>query len=180
MAKAQHTKVSENSQGAVNTAESAHHSMRGAHQLSLGLGHTHISEGKVDGKIQWLVTPSWSLNYDYWISDKWAIGLQNDFIIESFIVENEDKELVERENPFIMVPVGLFKPGKHWSFIGGLGVEFAKTENLFLTRLGVEYGWHLPKDWELGVALVWDNRWQYYNAWAISITVGKIWPKKSH
>ena len=42
----------------------------GASRLTLGLGHTHVSEGKIDGKTEWLALPSWTLNYDYWISDK--------------------------------------------------------------------------------------------------------------
>jgi hypothetical protein len=90
-----------------------HHVMKGAHQLTLGLGHTHISEGKVDDKTQWLALPSWSLNYEYWVSDKWAIGLQNDLIMESFIIENDNEELIERSYPVTVVPVAIFKPGKH-------------------------------------------------------------------
>jgi len=157
-----------------------HHSMKGSHQLTLGLGHTHVAEGEVDGKKQWLPLASWSLNYDYWLSDKWAIGLQNDWIMESFIIENNENELIERKNPISIVPVALFKPGKHWSFIGGVGVEFAEGNNIMLTRLGLEYGWHLPKNWEVGAALIWDNKWNYYNSWGLAFTVSKIWPKKHH
>ena len=36
--------------------------------------------------------PSWSLNFDYWISNKWAIGVQNDLILESFIIEDHEGE----------------------------------------------------------------------------------------
>ncbi|MGL6269525.1 MAG: hypothetical protein ACRC2O_16445 [Chitinophagaceae bacterium] len=168
---AQHTKE--------HATENAH-SMKGASRLSLGLGHTHISEGKVDGETQWLTTASWSFNYDYWISNKWAIGLQTDLIIETFIIENHEEELIERSYPWTFVPVAIFKPGKHLSIIAGVGAEFSKGHNLAMTRLGIEYGFHLPKNWEVGAALVWDEKWNYYNSWGIAFTVSKIWPKKGH
>lgn len=158
----------------------AEHGLKGTHRLTLGLGHTHISEGKVDGKTQWLTMPSWSLNYDYWLSDKWAIGLQNDLILETFIIENDREELIERAYPISIVPLALYKAVKHVTLLGGIGVEIAKGQNLTTTRLGFEYGIHLPKDWEIGAALVWDGKWKYYNSWSLAFTVSRIWPKVLH
>jgi hypothetical protein len=156
----------------------SHHGMKGSSRLTLGLGHTHVSEGKVDGKTQWLAMPSWSLNYDYWLSEKWAIGLQNDLILESFIIEDDKQELIERSYPLAVVPVAIFKPEKHLSLLGGIGAEFSKGHTLTMTRLGMEYGFHLPKNWEAGAALVWDNKWKYYNSWGLTFTISKIWPRK--
>jgi hypothetical protein len=104
--------------------------------------------------------------------------LQNDLVLETFFVEDKDKEVIERSFPWSMVPVAIFKPGKRFSMLGGVGVEFAAEKSLMLTRLGVEYGFHLPKNWEVGAAVVWDNKWNYYNSWGIAITVSKLWPKK--
>lgn len=161
-------------------AATGHHSMKGASHLTIGLGHTHISEGKVDGKTEWLSIASWSVNYDYWLSDKWAIGLQNDLVLETFIIEDHEQELIERSYPWTMVPVAIFKPGKHLSIIGGAGAEFSKGRTLGLTRLGVEYGFHLPGNWEVGAAMVWDGKWSYYNSWGLAFTFSRIWPNKSH
>jgi hypothetical protein len=151
--------------------------MKGANRLTLGLGHTHVSEGKVEGKTEWIVMPSWSLNYDYWVSNKWAVGLQTDLVLETFLIENHEEELIERAHPLTVVPVALFKPGKNFSLLGGVGIEFAKGHNLATTRLGLEYGFHLPENWEVGAAMVWDNKWNYYNSWGLAFTVSKIWPK---
>jgi hypothetical protein len=161
-----------------NHSISEHDGLKGSHRLSLGLGHTQVSKGKIDGDTKWLAIASWSFNYDYWIADKWAIGLQNDLLVESFVIKNNEGELIERSYPWAVVPVAMFKPGKHFTFIGGVGAEFSKGHNLALTRLGVEYGFHLPKNWEVGAAFVWDNKWNYYNSWGIAFTVSKIWPKK--
>lgn len=153
---------------------------KGASRLTIGLGHTHVSEGKIDGDTKWLALASWSLNYDYWFSDKLAIGLQNDLILESFIIEHGDEELLERSYPIASVPVLLYKPGKRLILIAGVGAEFAKESTLMMTRLGAEYGFHLPGNWEIGAALVWDAKWNYYNSWGLALTVSKIWQKKKH
>lgn len=155
-----------------------HHGMKGSHRLTLGLGHAHTSQGEADGKTQWLALASWSLNYDYWFSDQWAAGLQNDLILESFIIVHGDDEELERTKPLTVVPVALFKPGKHFTLLGGVGAEFAHEKNLTLTRLGAEYGWHLPNNWEVGVTAVWDGKWGYYNSWGLAFTASKIFAKK--
>jgi hypothetical protein len=160
--------------------QNEYHGNKGASRLTLGLGHSHVSEGKVDGDTKWLALASWSLNYDYWFSDKLAIGLQNDFILESYFIEHGDEELLERSYPFASVPVLLFKPGKRLILIAGVGAEFVKESTLMMTRLGAEYGFHLPGNWEIGAALVWDAKWNYYNSWGLAFTVSKIWPKKKH
>lgn len=164
----------------IHTHAGPHQGMKGSSRLTLGLGHAHTSQGKVDGEIQWLALPSWSLNYDYWISDQWAIGLQNDLILESFIIVHGVDEELERTKPLAVVPIALFKPGAHFTFLGGVGVEFAHEKNLTLTRVGAEYGRHLPKNWEVGVAAVWDGKWNFYNSWGLAFTASKIFSKKHH
>jgi hypothetical protein len=152
------------------------HGMKGSHRLTIGMGHTHLSQGEIEGRTEWLPIASWTLNYDYWLSKKWAIGLQNDMIMETFIVKHEGDKEIERKNPLAMVPVAMYKFGKHFSGIGGVGIEFSEGHNLVLTRIGFEYGWHLPNHFEAGLAAVWDNKWGYYNSWGLAFTFSKIWP----
>lgn len=162
-----------------STSHHGSHGMKGSHRLTLGLGHTHLSQGQIEGRTNWLPIASWTLNYDYWLSDKWAIGLQNDWILETFVViHSGDKEL-ERKNPWAMVPVAMYKFANRWTAIGGVGAEFSEGHTLTMTRLGIEYGWHLPKNWEVGVAAVWDGKWGYYNSWGLAFTFNKIWPKRA-
>lgn len=151
--------------------------VQGSHRLTFGLGHTSISAGRLNGKTEWLPLASWSLNYDYRLNSKWAIGLQNDWILETFVVKQKSGSVIERKNPIAVIPVGMYKFSGRWTAILGAGVEFSHGHNLGLTRLGAEYGVHLPKHTEVGVALVWDNKWNYYNSWGIAFTVGKLWAK---
>jgi hypothetical protein len=112
-----------------------------------------------DGELKNQALPSWSLNYDYWLSDKWAIGVQTDLIIESFVIEHGDEELLEREYPVLVAGVAIFKPFRRFSFVGGLGVE---------------YGTYLGAKWEVGVAATWDMKWDYYDAWELNSTVSRL------
>jgi len=159
--------------------EKTEEGLKGTHRITLGLGHTHLAKGKnIDGEKVWMTVPSWSFNYDYWITNKWAIGLQTDLVIDNFVVENEDGDEIEREKPFAVVPVGIFKPFKHFSFFLGTGVELEKTENMWLTRLGAEFGCDLPKGWEAGIAAMWDNKWGNYNSWVLEFSFSKKFSKR--
>ncbi len=154
-------------------------SNKGLNRITLGLGHTHISEGKIDGKTKWLALASWSLNYDHWFSEKVAFGLQNDIVLESFIIEHGDEELLERSYPVSSVPVFLYRPGKKLVIIGGIGAEISQGNTLTMTRLGLEYGFHLSPDWEVGVTALWDGKWNYYNSWGLGFTLSRVWRKKN-
>ena len=132
-------------------------SQKGTHRLSLVLGHSHLSEGIQDnGKKGWKTIPSTGIDYDYWISNHWAIGVQTDIMIEDFEVEDHDQEVIERSKPLATVAVAIFKPKEHVSFIAGMGGEFAKEENFALTRLGIETGWEMKNNWEFGISLLYD------------------------
>lgn len=150
------------------------HSLKSNHRISLGLGHTSISQGEVDGETEWLSMPSWSLNYDYWISNKFAIGLQNDIVIESYKVEEHDSETLERNYPVSIIPVIIYKPIEQLGIVGGVGTEIAGGHGITLTRIGIEPGFHLPGNWEAGGSLVWDAKWDHYNSWAITFIISKL------
>ena len=154
----------------------AGHGMRGTHRLTLGLGHNHVVNSIVgeDGTLKNRALPSWALNYDYWLSDKWAIGVQSDIILESFVIEHGDQETLERSYPVLVAGVAIFKPFRHFSFVGGLGAEYSSEQTLTATRLGVEYGTHLGPKWEVGVAATWDAKWSYYDAWGLNFTVSHL------
>jgi hypothetical protein len=151
------------------------HPIHAKHRIAFGLGHTSISNGEINGKTSWLPLASWSLNYDYWLNNKWAIGLQNDWILETFLIQQKSGGSIERKNPIAVIPVGMYKFSNHWNAIGGVGMEFSKGHNLALTRLGIEYGTHISKKYEFGVAAVWDNKWNYYNSWGIAFTIGRLY-----
>jgi len=115
------------------------------------------------------------VDYTYTFHPKWAIGLHTDLIIEKFKVEKNlgDKEVIERSYPVAPALMAIYKPGQHWSYLLGMGGEFAKEENFVLTRVGVEYAVELPKDWEILGNVGYDLRWTAYDTWTIGIGIAK-------
>jgi hypothetical protein len=147
------------------------------HSISALLSHTMIKDGIRDGKTEWIAFPSFAFDYNFVFSPKWRIGLHNDLIFEDFIVENKDGNELERSEPFATVLVGGYKPGKHFTFEAGMGYEFAKEEDLFLTRIGTEYAVELPNEWEFIVNLVYDMKWNAYDSFAFGVGVSKSFGK---
>ncbi len=143
-------------------------------QLGLVIGHAHIFEGRDEsGKKKTLDVPSWGIDYTYVFHPKWSIGLHTDIVIEKFKVEGEGGSVIERSYPIAPALMAIYKPGKRWSFLFGLGEEFAKEENLFLNRAGIEYGVELPKGWEVMGTLAYDVRWKAYDTWSIGMGISK-------
>ena len=66
-----------------------------------------------------------------------------------------------------------FKAGTHFTYQFGLGGEFAKEENFFLTRTGVEYGLELPNEWEFIANFIYDIKWNAYDSFVMGIGVSK-------
>ena len=154
------------------------------HRVTIVLGHAHVPEGiKANGNKQWLLMGSWGVDYDYWFQLRWAIGLHSDVIMENFEVEKsgegeEAEGILERSYPLATALMGAFKPGEHLTLLLGTGGEFAKEETLFLIRAGLEYGWELPGEWELGLSLMNDFKVDAYDSWTLGVGISKILGKE--
>ncbi|MCC9063860.1 hypothetical protein [Flavobacterium piscisymbiosum] len=149
------------------------------HQIAISINHVHVFEGRDDeGNREVLSLPAWGVDYTFQFHKNWAIGLHTDFVIEKFKVEkvyanDDDKETVERSYPIAPALMGIYKPSESWSFLLGFGGEFAKEENYFLTRVGAEYGYELPKNWEIFGTFSYDLKWNAYDSWGIGLGIAK-------
>jgi len=165
--------------GTVFSQEELHNEFHPHHTLGLMISHTQISQGvQANGDKKWLSLPSWAINYNYKFSQKWAIGLHNDIIVEDFTVEEHLKssngQVLARSYPIASAVMASYKPGKHFSYMFGSGGEFAHAGNLFLLRVGLEYGYHISNDWELNANVVNDLKINAYNSWAIGMGITKV------
>ncbi len=142
--------------------------------IGVVLGHAHVFEGRnAEGDKVVLSLPSWGIDYNYYFCPKWAIGLHTDIITETFLVKGHGGEELERSIPIAPALMGMYKAGKHWSFLLGAGGEFAKEANYFLNRLGVEYGAEIHNGWEVSGSLGYDIKWNAYDSWLIGIGISK-------
>ena len=147
----------------------------GRHSLGLVIAHSRIGQGRdADGNKQFTSVPSFALDYNYWLAPKFAIGIHTDFLNENFYIESEDEgKLIERERPIAPALMGTYKPGEHWSFGLGFGGEFAKGENYFVTRVGIEYGVEIRNGWEVLATLTHDFRAKAYNVTSLGLGIEK-------
>ena len=165
--------------GSVFSQKEMHSKFHSHHTLGFIISHTQISQGvQANGDKKWLSLPSWAINYNYKFSEKWAIGLHNDIVLEDFAVEEHLKssngQVLVRSYPIASAVMVSYKPGKHFSYMFGSGGEFSHTGNLLLLRVGLEYGYHISKDWELNANITNDLKINAYNSWAIGFGVSRI------
>jgi len=110
--------------------------------ISALVTHTYISQGIIDNEQKWLAAPSIALNFNYILNEKWLVGLHNDIIIESFVVEDETDHsmmFLEREYPVSNLILVTYKLNKSLGIAFGSGVERANGKHFKLIRLGGDY-----------------------------------------
>ena len=144
------------------------------HSIALLLGHTQTGQGSEDGKQKWLAMPSWALEYNYHLNRRWNIGLHNDIVMETFKVKDHSthEEEIERTRPISSLVVASYKIMNLFSLELGAGAEFAKEGNFFVSRLGFEYAYQLPKEWEVKANLTYDMKWEAYNSFSLGVGLG--------
>ena len=129
--------------------------------LVLLMANAHIPAATEGGKVV-TVIPTWGLDLDYRFSPHWSIALQTDVKIQSFEVTHKETVL-ERSFPLSVAIVPHYFLDKHWSFMAGPGYELEKSKSIFLMKAGAEYGFELTERFEIGITLIYENRWELYD-----------------
>lgn len=145
------------------------------HRLTVVMANSFMNNRIDESTDNILVVPTYGLNYDFLFHPRWGVGLHTDIVLQQYNVESHDNhEVLVRENPVALCAVGLFKPLPSLTLIAGYGLEIETHENIQLIRLGVEYGFHLPGNWELGFALEFDRKLNTYNSWVFGVGFSKM------
>lgn len=164
---AQHAVTDEHGSGAEHKS--------GRHRVTAVMAYSFLKNQLDENTDNILVAPTVGLNYDFRVGEKWGLGLHSDIVLQQYKVEDHNDETVlVRENPVALVLVGLFEPLPSLMLIAGYGIELEAHENIQLLRFGVEYGFHLPGNWELGFALEFDRKINTYNSWVFGVGFSKL------
>ena len=148
--------------------------IEGNHSLSFVIGHARIGQGRnEEGVKEFLTVPSLALDYNYWFSDRWALGLHTDFLTENFFIENGEGEVIERERPIAPAIMGVFKVSEHWIISLGVGKEFSNEQNFTLARISFEYGVKIRNGWDVFGVLSQDFRLSAYNVTTFGFGLSK-------
>lgn len=141
-------------------------------RISPVLSHTYIPLATNEGD-QTVIVPSFGLDLEYWFNEKWGIGFHNDLELETFEIETDDKKFIEKEYPLVLTFDALYKFYKGWVLVAGSGIEFEKSENLFIIRTGLEYEIEFGHHWDVAPTIIYDYRSNNTSTWAIGIGIGK-------
>jgi len=142
------------------------------HKIALVLGVTHIPDAFEEGQFEKAVyVPTIGLDYFYQLDEKWKFGLAVDLELGNYLVDFNRAPL-SRENALIIVAAAGFEILPRWGIIAGPGIEFEKSKNLFIFRIGTEYEFELGNDWGLSPSLNYDFK-EEYSTWAFGIGLSK-------
>ncbi|WP_136479887.1 hypothetical protein [Cognatitamlana onchidii] len=136
----------------------------------LNFGYTHIPGGtelESESKDGFFV-PAIGFDYGREISERWELLLMLDVELGKYLIRSKE---LNRENAFMVLGGASYELLKSIRVLGGLGVEFEKNENLFVTRLGGEFIHELNGPWGLMAGTYWDYK-QEYSTYSLVVGLG--------
>jgi hypothetical protein len=138
--------------------------------LMFTFGYTHIPKGAElnAAEAEGFFVPSVGLDYVRRIGHRWEFGLLLDYELDHYLIVEEE---FERENAFIAVAGLGYELIEHFALMAGAGIEIEKNENLFVFRLGAEYGIHFNNRWVLAPAFFYDFK-EGYDTYSLSLGIG--------
>jgi hypothetical protein len=140
------------------------------HRVAFILGHSYIS---LDNN-EILAIPSFGLDYEYWLSKHWGVGVFSDVeLITKELSPSVDGESIEREYPVVVTLDVLWSPIKHWEFVLGPGIISEKGEVESLVRFGVEHDLALGHHWDVALNVFYDQLFNGNHAVSIGIGIAK-------
>lgn len=141
-------------------------------RISPVISHTFIPTNTSEGD-KTVIVPTFGLDLEYWVNEKWGFGFHNDLELETFEIEKEHELFVEKEFPLVLTFDALYKFTKHFVLVVGTGVEFEKNEDLFILRAGLEYEVEFGNHWDVSPTVIYDYRSNSSSTWGIGIGIGK-------
>ena len=155
------------------------------HKIGFFIGNTLIHEvhNTHTGKEQYVLAPTFGLDYEYWLSHKWAIGTYNEIAFLNIEVEQDHEEFVKRETGLLFSGVVVYEAFPRFSVFAGTGLEKDPHHTLWIRYLGLEYAFIRSDNWEVSVAAGYVNK-DLYDAFTFGIVIGrrigKNIPSKRH
>lgn len=149
-------------------AQDSHEKMwRGA----LMMANAHVPT-QVPSQKYFSVFPAYGADVDYFFHKHWSVAAQGHVILQNYTVHDGHGSL-ERTYPVSVALAMHYHFVKHWSMYLGPGYEIDKHQDLFLLKLGTEYSFEVTPDFEIGINLMYENKWEIYDSWMFGIAFNK-------
>ncbi len=148
------------------------------HRLTVVMANSHVQK-VVHEQTSFFIIPTWGLDYDYFFTRRFALGIKHDIKLSDFEIEPESDEIIQRTYPICTSIIASGKVWKELIIFGGPGYEYSlKSRNFFQAVVGMEYGFELKEDLELSINLSYENKQQYYSAWMFGFGMSKYVGRK--
>ncbi len=142
-------------------------------RVAFSIGQGYIPQAD-NNSSNFLILPTIGLDFQYRMNEKWGVSLKSDIEIANYLVEDNDENKLERENPLIVsIPVTYSPWENGFSFFMGPGIEIEENENFFILRLGVGKEFELGNEWDFSPEFIYDLKNGSINSFTIAFGVGK-------
>lgn len=141
--------------------------------LGLVLGHTWVPTGEnLRGERDYVLIPSWGLDFTAEFSEKWGITLANEIQLQHFLVQTFEGREIEREYPFTSVVELTYKTPIGLGILLGPGIELEHHKNFFVYRAGLEYSISINKTWFVKPTIAYEMKELEYSIVNLGIGLG--------
>ena len=107
------------------------------HRITLIMANSLVDNSFTEESGNILVVPTFGFYYDYFMNERWGVGLHTDILVQQFKVEKHgDKRQIVRGNPVGIAGMVLFRPHRRWVLMAGYGFELEKNENFQMFGIG--------------------------------------------
>ncbi|OHX68309.1 hypothetical protein [Flammeovirga pacifica] len=163
----------------IHAREEAHGKLK-HHRIALIWGHGYVPKGISNpDNPQVLIIPTIGLDYEYFFSHRFAIGITNELELSNYIIETKEFNELEREYAYVGAIMAMFEVG-HLFILGiGPGVEIEKNHNFFVGKISLEREFPIMGEggWDVTPVLAYElkssNGHGVYDALTFGIGIGK-------
>jgi len=154
----------------LNAQEHEPMSVHNKNTLSIAFGYAYLPDGvKIESQNDLgHFVPSIGIDYIRKLSHKFELIAVVDFELDHYLVSGKD---IMRENATIVVVGAMYNIVEHWSVMLGSGIEMDKHHQLFVARIGTEYGIHLSDKWILSPGIFYDYK-HIHSTYSTSLALG--------
>jgi hypothetical protein len=144
------------------------------HKVGLFVGTSLVPEvlDPESGREQTVVAAAWGLDYEYWLTRRFALATYNEVEFVNFVVEDRAGEALRRQDVYVLSAVGVFAPVRRWTLIAGVGVEIDQSRNLRVGRFGAEHVVLEDGTREVSLALGYVRK-EIYDVFSFGVSVGR-------
>ena len=150
------------------------------HKIGAFLGNAliHSVHNTQTGNEQYVIAPTFGIDYEYWINHRWAIGTYNEVAHMDLEVINEDhEESIKRENALLLSAVAVYEPIRNLGIFAGTGIETDPNHTFWIRYMGLEYSFVRCNNWDVSIAVGYVNK-DAYDAFTFGIVVGRRFGKE--